>query len=917
MVLVDAFGDDLHDALREAASAGPVFRHPDTGVVIALRHADVEALGRDPRLVGAGLANFDVMCIGDGPLRDWYGSLMFTNEGDVHRRLRLLVQKAFTPRAVDAIRAAAVDMAAETFAPLQAGGGGDLVAASNLLPLRVICRLIGVPDGDVAEFAGWADALSVVFGFVTPEQADAASAALAHLDAYVDRLLEQRRAAPGDDLVSALLVAEVDGERLSHDEVRTMVGNLIVGGHDTTGSQIGCSFLTLLRNPDQAAVLRTRPDPPEPSTYSLVDPYMNVDGEWQRFSGYQPDILAAKAEDFIADTPSSRPFFVMYAPTTPHIPADDPRYDSMPVSPPRGRSFDVNTMTPSTPKYARRPAFTPAEIATSDQKYVAMAHATRSLDDAVGSLVTSLGDRSRDTIVIYLSDNGFLYGEHRRFGKTDPWEESVKVPMVVRYPAVHAEDRPVVSEALVQNVDIAATVADLAGFHWTADGTSFLPVLQGGKRDVRSAALIENCRGVSRGQLACSGLTFEGGTADAPGFEGIVTDRYKYVEFDDGSRQLIDLKTDPNELRNLDLEAGRRQMERQLAARLHAMMRPRLQTTIVSGPSRLATRAAEFTYFSPSRSATYRCRLIRDGSADRWRSCPDGSVSYGHLVDGDYVFEVAGMSEDGRVDPTAASRRFAVSTGGGPDIVLSAHPPLSQTAPTALFSYSSSTPGAEFRCSLIPLGPVPCDGSGVRFDDLAEASYRFEVWARDPATGAVSDPGVGWDFRIDSIGPKMTFYSAPPGSTQRRDATFRFIPDETVVGPIRCAIGGAVVGCSNGRLRLHSLGVGPHRLVVTARDALGNIGRTTYAWTIDRVAPTVRITAGPPRRSAGTSATFFLSSSEAPGLFECRLDDLPVMPCFEAQLLPDLSTGPHVFTVWSIDGAMNRSVADVYRWSVR
>src|SRR3954468_21475496 len=258
--LLTAFGDDMHDALREVAREGPLARSPETGVVMVLRHADVEALGRDPRLVGAGLSNFDVMGIGEGPLRDWYGSLMFTNEGDVHRRLRLLVQKAFTPRAVAAIRVAAVEMAAETFAPLAADGGGDLVTISNLLPLRVICRLIGVPDGDVAEFAGWADALSVVFGFVTPEQADAATVALAHLDAYVDRLLDARRAAPGDDLVSALLVAEVDGEHLSHDEVRTMVGNLIVGGNDTTGSQIGCSFLTLLRNPEQAGVLAARPD---------------------------------------------------------------------------------------------------------------------------------------------------------------------------------------------------------------------------------------------------------------------------------------------------------------------------------------------------------------------------------------------------------------------------------------------------------------------------------------------------------------------------------------------------------------------------------------------------------------------------------------------------------------------------------
>jgi hypothetical protein len=250
----------MHDALREAASQGPLARDAETGVVVALRHADVDALGRDARLVGAGLSNFDVMGIGDGPLREWYGSLMFTNEGDVHRRLRMLVQKAFTPRAVDAIRAAAVEMAAETFASVAADGGGDLVTVSMLLPLRVICRLIGVPDEDVAEFAGWADALSVVFGFVTPEQADAATAALARLNDYVDQLLEQRRAAPGDDLVSALVVAEVEGERLTHDEVRTMVGNLIVGGHDTTGSQIGCSFLTLLRNPDQTALLAARPD---------------------------------------------------------------------------------------------------------------------------------------------------------------------------------------------------------------------------------------------------------------------------------------------------------------------------------------------------------------------------------------------------------------------------------------------------------------------------------------------------------------------------------------------------------------------------------------------------------------------------------------------------------------------------------
>jgi cytochrome P450 len=83
---------------------------------------------------------------------------------------------------------------------------------------------------------------------------------LAHLNAYVEGLLADRSGSLGDDLVSALIRADVEGDRLTHDEVRTMVGNLIVGGHDTTGSQIGCTFLALLRHPAQAATLAGRPE---------------------------------------------------------------------------------------------------------------------------------------------------------------------------------------------------------------------------------------------------------------------------------------------------------------------------------------------------------------------------------------------------------------------------------------------------------------------------------------------------------------------------------------------------------------------------------------------------------------------------------------------------------------------------------
>ncbi|HWW55063.1 MAG TPA: hypothetical protein VNY84_14900, partial [Acidimicrobiales bacterium] len=141
--LSNCYGDELHDALRVAAQAGPVAVDGLTGALVALRHADVDALGRDDRVVGVGLTTFDLMGITSGPLRDWYGSLMFTNEGAAHRRLRMIVQKAFTPRSVEMIRADAGTIASTCAATVTADGGGDLFAAFSLLPIRVICRLIG------------------------------------------------------------------------------------------------------------------------------------------------------------------------------------------------------------------------------------------------------------------------------------------------------------------------------------------------------------------------------------------------------------------------------------------------------------------------------------------------------------------------------------------------------------------------------------------------------------------------------------------------------------------------------------------------------------------------------------------------------------------------------------------------------
>ncbi|MGZ6545118.1 MAG: sulfatase-like hydrolase/transferase [Actinomycetota bacterium] len=662
---------------------------------------------------------------------------------------------------------------------------------------------------------------------------------------------------------------------------------------------------------------------PEPSTYSMINPVINEDGTWQHYEGYQTDILATQVADFINSTPADQPFFAMYTPTSPHLPADDPRYRSMPVTPPRPPSFDQNTLTGQSPRYARRGPLSADEISANDDRFARMSHAVRALDDGMGTVLGSLGDRTRDTLVIYLSDNGFLYGEHRRSGKTDAYEESIRVPMIVRYPAVLPTTHAFTSSSLVSNVDITPTIAAVAGIPWHADGRSLLPLLDGSSSAIRSALLIQHCRGANEGAVQCSGLTFFGHQTQVAGYSGVVTARYKYVEYDDGSRQLFDLQRDPYELVNLYGKPGTASILASMQAKLAALQKPVVDTTIVTGPWPAGSGPSDvvaFTFFSPSRFSTYRCRLVRDGVADPWHACDGQSDEIGGLPDGSYTFEVAGQDEFGAVDPTPATRSFTIRSSG-PPVSIDAHPPAAQRGGDLAFAFSSSMAGASFECRLVPQeGPVPdwspCSGT-TSYHGLAEGRWSFDVRALDPATQAVSRPPAAWVVDVDRTGPSFVVAQGPRNPTSSRVASFRFVPTEGVPGTVTCRLdGGPGIDCSQGVFTTSALTKGSHTLRISASDTLSNPGGTDVTWVVDLGPPLVKILGHPHRFTSTADARFRLSSKTDPALFLCSLDGMPEMPCDENADLGALPDGRHVLTVWGLDAALNRSHPLTYRWLV-
>ena len=183
---------------------------------------------------------------------------LLTMDGDDHRRLRQLVTKAFTPRMIEQLRPRVEAIAAELLDRVEGRGAMDLVDDFAFpLPITVIAELLGIPVEDRDRFRAWSN--TFVLPPITEELQEQFTRHTNEFVAYLDDRFAKLRAEPTDDLLSALVRAEDEGDRLSENELYSMAILLIVAGHETTVSLITNSVLALLAHPGQLATLRVEP----------------------------------------------------------------------------------------------------------------------------------------------------------------------------------------------------------------------------------------------------------------------------------------------------------------------------------------------------------------------------------------------------------------------------------------------------------------------------------------------------------------------------------------------------------------------------------------------------------------------------------------------------------------------------------
>ena len=281
-------------------------------------------------------------------------------------------------------------------------------------------------------------------------------------------------------------------------------------------------------------------------------------------SDYGQTVLQREAASFIRSTDPSQPVFVYWATPAPHAPATPSLRDRKSftsLAPWRPAGYDETDVSDKPIHVQVHPRIDRALAREIDGFRLAQIRSLQATDRAIERIVEALRetDRLSNTMIVFTSDNGYLWGEHRLHSKSEIYEEAVSVPFVVRYDPMI--DRARAEDSVALNIDLAPTFAELAGIEAPdAEGRSLLPILRSSAAPRHRAFLIEHL-GNGHGQFA-------------PTFCAIHTEGYVLVRYASGEEELYDLARDPHQLENRDGWSQYRDRRRTLRAQLRTLCDP-------------------------------------------------------------------------------------------------------------------------------------------------------------------------------------------------------------------------------------------------------------------------------------------------------------------------------------------------------
>jgi cytochrome P450 len=252
---------EVYPRLQEAQRHAPIALGPHGPEVLSYHL--VRSVLRDSRFQIPPGINLLAQGMTSGPLWDKVINSLLCLEGDAHHRLRSLCSKAFTPRTVARLHDTMVDVMSELVDRVADAGTCDVVTdLARPYPVPIICALLGAPREDWQQFSLWADDVFKAFSFTVDlrEVEPVVMHAWRELDDYVDEMVARRRHSLTDDLLSELIRAEDDGDRLNAAELRMLAGGLLLAGTDTTRNQVAASVHVLCEHPEQWQLLSERPE---------------------------------------------------------------------------------------------------------------------------------------------------------------------------------------------------------------------------------------------------------------------------------------------------------------------------------------------------------------------------------------------------------------------------------------------------------------------------------------------------------------------------------------------------------------------------------------------------------------------------------------------------------------------------------